>query len=115
MTIEIVERLHGVAVSIGMEWTAEHRQHVFDTVKEAAAKHLYRDREYGTEDIITSAASLLLALDAERGALSHDLHKTQFELDEEFRRAERYKKKIDSLTAALAARSTLPDQDKGGE
>ncbi len=34
--IEIVERLHGVAVSIGMEWTAEHRQHVFDTVKEAA-------------------------------------------------------------------------------
>jgi hypothetical protein len=33
----LVGRLDNVAVSIGMPWDAEHRQDVFDTIKEAKA------------------------------------------------------------------------------
>lgn len=45
-------------------------------------------------------------------ALSHDLQKTQVELDEEFQRAERYKKRIDRLTEAIVSRSALPASDE---
>jgi hypothetical protein len=33
---DIVRRLIGVSVSLGLEWTPEYRQNVFDTCREAA-------------------------------------------------------------------------------
>jgi hypothetical protein len=47
VTMDIVERLNDVAVSIGLPWDAAYRQNVFDTVKEARAEILRLRQQAG--------------------------------------------------------------------